>query len=241
MAAKKKSLLDLRDPKVREEFLMGEMSKANQKLMEGGRDSGADSRVGSELQEAHLLASHCREHRRGSGPLDQLHPVLWKPSSLAADPPADPAAAHLQPRGQSVCCPAAAAGSTGERVRVVASFPGPHPSLVPRPPHPSLVPRLHSPASFPGLHTPASFPGLHPSLVPRPPHPSLVPRLHSPASFPGLHTPASFPGPHPSLVPRPPHPSLVPRPPHPSLVPRPPHPSLVPRPPPQLWHENGAK
>lgn len=40
MAAKKKSLLDLRDPKVREEFLMGEMSKANQKLMEGNIEEG---------------------------------------------------------------------------------------------------------------------------------------------------------------------------------------------------------
>ena len=33
--SKKSEMIDLRDPKVREEFLMGEISKANQKMAEG--------------------------------------------------------------------------------------------------------------------------------------------------------------------------------------------------------------
>lgn len=35
MAKKQQKVIDLRDPKVREEFLLGEMTAANQKMMEG--------------------------------------------------------------------------------------------------------------------------------------------------------------------------------------------------------------
>lgn len=46
MAKKQQKVIDLRDPKVREEFLLGEMTAANQKMMEGQISRGGIEREG---------------------------------------------------------------------------------------------------------------------------------------------------------------------------------------------------
>ena len=60
--AAKKSTIDLRDPKVREEFLMSEVMKANQKLAEGKKTRICHTKSSTlnvvTISHDHILVSH---------------------------------------------------------------------------------------------------------------------------------------------------------------------------------------
>ena len=95
-------VIDLRDPKVREEFLMSEMVKANQNMMEGqGSLVCMCVFVCLYCLNTSLLIS-CRQHRGCSGSPDQFRAVFRQSSSHSAHTPAIPPSPHVQPAHQSL-------------------------------------------------------------------------------------------------------------------------------------------
>ena len=113
-AKRKENTIDLRDPKVREEFLTSEMMKANQKITEGElevcfrkftlicrnkfefrRKMEGGPNINLQVPFAGVLHSPHRQTRGSSWTLYQFCPLFWRSSGDSDDAAADSAKASI--------------------------------------------------------------------------------------------------------------------------------------------------